>query len=380
MLGLTMSYTRSAKPTTRKSRATARKKAVKKAIKERKLHSKTETPEAKARFEKRKTAVLAVQRGEPVSVVARVCSEPVRNVFRWLSWVDAHGLAGLRDDARSGRPSKVTPETMQWLYQSVTGGSPQQFYFKFALWTLTIVRSLLIDFKGVTLNKSTVSRLMKKMGLSPQVPLYRSYKQDPKKVNYYLKQRYPKAVAWAKENGATIFFADESRVRADGHRGTTWATIGETPVVKDSGDRFGLNMISAVSAQGQMYFECFEKMMESQRFIDFLKNLREAAAQPILVIVDGGSYHKSKAVKEFLKKEGEELGIKVVLLPPYSPELNPDEQVWNQAKREIGSQSLNTKKNLREAVERALQAIQTSVKMVQSFFLLRDTKYACAAN
>jgi transposase len=85
-------------------------------------------------------------------------------------------------------------------------------------------------------------------------------------------------------------------------------------------------------------------------------------------------------VKEFLKKEGEELGIKVVLLPPYSPELNPDEQVWNQAKREIGSQSLNTKKNLREAVERALQAIQTSVKMVQSFFLLRDTKYACAAN
>jgi hypothetical protein len=88
--------------------------------------------------------------------------------------------------------------------------------------------------------------------LSPQVPLYRSYKQNPKKVNYYLKQRYPKAVAWAKENGAIIFFADESRVRADGHRGTTWAPIGETPVVKDSGDRFGLNMISAVSAQGQM--------------------------------------------------------------------------------------------------------------------------------
>ena len=379
MLEEIMSITRSANPNTRKSRATARKKAVKQAIKQRKLKTQTESPEAKARFDKRKAAVLAVQRGEPVSLVARVSGEPIRNVFRWISWVDAYGMAGLRDDARSGRPSKVTPETMQWLYQCVTGGSPQQFYFKFALWTLAIVRSLLIDFKGVTLNKSTVSRLMKKMGLSPQVPLYRSYKQNPKKVNYYLKQRYPKAVAWAKENGAIIFFADESRVRADGHRGTTWAPIGETPVVKDSGDRFGLNMISAVSAQGQMYFECFEQRMESQRFIDFLKSLRQAAGKPIMVIVDGGSYHKSKAVKAFLKKEGEELEIRLILLPPYSPELNPDEQVWNQAKREIGSQSLNTKKNLREAVERALQGIKASLKMVQSFFRLPDTKYACAA-
>ena len=124
-------------------------------------------------------------------------------------------------------------------------------------------------------------------------------------------------------------------------------------MVKDSGDRFGLKMISAVSAQGQMYFECYEQRMESQRFIEFMRSLRASAAQPIMVIADGGSYHKSKAVKEFLKKEGDALGIRLILLPPDSPELNPDEQVWNQAKREIGKQSLNTKKNLREAVDQA---------------------------
>jgi len=374
-----MSVTRSAKRQSRKSRASLRKRAIKKALKERKHERKMESPVATARFEKRKAVIEAVKRGEAVSLVARVHGVPARSVFRWLSWVDGMGLAGLHDDRRSGRPSKVTPEVMLWLYQAITGGNPQQFYLKFSLWSLSIVKSLLMDFKNIDVNKSTVSRLMKRMGLSPQMPLYRSYRQSPQKINYYLKKRYPKVVQWAKEEGAVIFFADESRVRADGHRGTTWAPIGETPVVKDSGDRFGVNMISAVSAQGQMFFDCFDGMMESQRFISFLKGLRESVEKPIVVIVDGGSYHKSKAVREFIKEDGALLKIKLVLLPPYSPELNPDEQVWNNAKRRLGRMSIKSKGELRDAVGCVLLAISRSVELVKSFFQMPDTKYACAA-
>jgi len=314
-----MSVARAAKHQSRKSRASLRKRAIKKALKERKQERRKDSPAAIVRFEKRKAVVEAVQRGEAVSLVARVHGVPTRSVFRWLSWVDNSGLAGLRDGRRSGRPSKVTPEVMLWLYQAITGGNPQQFYLGSSLWSLSIVKSLLMDFQNIEVNKSTVSRLMKRMGLGPQVPLYRSCRQSPQKISYYLKTRYPKVVQWAKERGAAIFFADESRVRADGHRGTTWAPMGETPVIKDSGDRFGVNMISAASAQGQMFFDCFDGMMESQRFIDFLKSLRESAGKPIVVIVDGGSYHKSKAVKEFLKKNGNSLQIQLVLLPPAAP-------------------------------------------------------------
>jgi len=373
-----MSVTRVAKRQSRKSRASLRKKAVKKALKERKQERKQDSPAARVRFEKRKAVVEAVQRGEAVSLVARVHGVPTRSVFRWLSRVDHSGMAGLRDGQRSGRPSKVTPEVMRWLYHAVTGGNPQQFYLGFSLWSLSIVKSLLLDFKNIEVNKSTVSRLMKRMGLSPQVPLYRSYRQSPNKIYYYLKTRYPRVVQWAKEQGAVIFFADESRVRADGHRGTTWSPIGETPVIKDSGDRFGVNMISAVSAQGQMFFDCFDGMMESQRFIDFLKSLRKSAGKPIVVIVDGGSYHKSKAVKEFLKGDGNTLQIQLVLLPPYSPELNPDEQVWNHAKRNLGRMSIKSKGELRDAVRRVLETISRSIELVKSFFQMPDTKYACA--
>jgi transposase len=359
-----------------RSRKGARKRAVTKIMKENRDRKKILSPEMIARYEKRKGAVEALQRGVAASLVAKVHNVPVRRVFIWLSKVTTKGMSGLHEEQRSGRPSKLTPEAMQWLYNAITGGSPQQYYLEFALWSLSLIRALIIKEYDVTLNKSTICRLMSKMGITPQVPLYQSYRKSPNKVSYYLRKRYPAIAQWAKDNGAALFFADESRVRADGHQGTTWAPIGETPVVVDSGDRFGVNMISAVSSSGAMFFECFEDKMNSERFIVFLKALRAEAKRPIAVIVDGGSYHKSKMVREFLKTEGDTLLIKLVILPAYSPELNPDEQVWNNAKREIGRRTAKTKATLLKMVKSALQTIQSSKELVMSFFKLPDTQYA----
>ena len=65
---------------------------------------------------------------------------------------------------------------------------------------------------------------------------------------------YPAIRAEAKARGATIYFADESGICSDYHTGTTWAPVGETPVVEVNGRRFSLNMISAVSPQGEFRF------------------------------------------------------------------------------------------------------------------------------
>lgn len=331
------------------------------------------------RFNKRKAVVEAVQRGELVSLVASLHGVPERNVYRWLAWYRAKGWDGLRDDHRVGRPSKITPEIVKWIYTTVTKGDPRQLKFEFALWTLALIRSALFLFHDIQLSKSSICRLMAQLGLTPQVPVYRSYRRNPNKVRYYLKTRYPKLLKWAKEHKAEVFFADESRVRADGHRGTTWAPVGQTPVVEDSGDRFGVNMISAVSARGAMFFRCFEGKMDSERFIAFIKDLRHSAGRPVVVIVDGGSYHTSARVKSFLQEEGEAMGIHLKYLPPYSPELNPDEQVWNQAKSYLGKLCLATKQDLLEAVHKTLTAIKKSLKLIRSFFCLEHTKYANAS-
>lgn len=326
------------------------------------------------RFEKRRAVVEAVQRGDSVTVVARVWGVAVRSVFDWLAWYRQGGWDGLREGRRSGRPSKVSAPVLRWLYRAVTRGSPLQYEFEFCLWTLALIRQLLRREQGIELSKSAVSRLLAQLGLSPQRPLYKSYKQKPKELKRFLTETFPGLREQARRTGAVIFFVDEAAVRSDAHRGTTWGKRGETPVVRDSGDRFGLRLISAVSPRGDMKFASFEGSMNGEKFVEFLQKLRRDVDRPLIVIADNASYHRSPPVQKYVEKS--QGALVVEHLPRYSPELNPDEQVWNQAKLRLGKLCVTSQPEMKAAVLGILRSIQRRIQLVLSFFQLKDTRYA----
>lgn len=326
------------------------------------------------REEKRKAVVEAIViRQEPVHLVSRIFNISQRTVFDWLSRYRAGGWHALREGARSGRPRKLSAVDMRWIYNAVTLGNPLNYKFDFCLWTLSILRTLIEKERGVKLSKSSISRLLKNLGLSPQRPIYKSYKQDPEKIEAYLTKTFPGAVEQAKKNGAKIFFVDEASVRSDAHRGCTWGKIGETPVVRDSGGRFGLKVISAVTPRGEMRFSFIEDRMNSKRFIAFLKNLHKDAGTPILVIVDNASYHHSKETEAFVDSQAEQMSM--IFLPAYSPELNPDEQVWNHAKLWLTKRPILNKDDMEKHLKNILISIQKKTELIKSFFKMKDTKY-----
>lgn len=334
------------------------------------------TVQEQRRYERRRGVVEAVQRGEAVVVVARVFGVAVRSVFDWLSWYRRGGWDALREGQRAGRPSKVSGPVLRWLYRAITLGSPLQYQFEFCLWTLAIIRQMLRREQGIELSKSAVSRLLAQMGLSPQRPLYKSYKQRPKELKRFLEQTFPGLRAQARRSGAVIFFVDEAAVRSDAHRGTTWGKVGQTPVVRDSGDRFGLRLISAVSPRGDMKFASFEGAMNGEKFVSFLQKLRRDVAAPLIVIADNAAYHRSPPVQAYVEQSQGELVVEH--LPRYSPELNPDEQVWNQAKLRLGKLCVTTRQEMRRAVTAIMRSIQRRIELVKSFFQLADTSYAAS--
>jgi Winged helix-turn helix len=103
--------------------------------------------------------------------------------------------------------------------------------FAFALWTRVMIRELVRREFGVRLSEVSVGRLLRKLGLSPQRPLYRAYQQNPEAVRRWRDETYPQIREYAAKVGATIYFADEAGVRSDYHAGTIWAPVGQTPVV-----------------------------------------------------------------------------------------------------------------------------------------------------
>jgi transposase len=329
---------------------------------------------SEARTAKRKEVVEAIViRGEPVALVARIYNIAARTVFAWLARYRGGGWEGLEEGARRGRPRKLSGEDMQWVYEAVTMGDPLSYKFEFCLWTLNIIRSMIARERGIKLSKSAVSRLLGHLGLSPQRPIYKSYKQDPKKIEEYLSETFPQVVERAREMGAEIYFVDEAAVRSDAHRGCTWGQVGETPVVRDSGGRFGLKVISAVTLRGDMRFSFIEGKMNSARFIEFLKKLRKDAGRPIIVIADNARYHHSKETQKFIEAEVD--SIFMAFLPAYSPELNPDEQVWNHAKARLSKLPVLNAQGMKKCLVSILRSIQKQTSLIKSFFRLTDTKY-----
>jgi transposase len=236
-------------------------------------------------------------------------------MYGWLARYRSGGWEALDARKRGGRPPKLDGKTLAWLYETITLKNPLQLKFTFALWTARMIGELIRQQVGVQLSKASVCRLLNQPGLTPQRPVWRAYQQRPEDVERWLTTEYPRIHELAKRENAVVFFGDEAGVRSDHHAGTTWAPRGRTPVVSSTGARFGLNLISAVSAQGEFRFMVTTGRVGARVFIEFLKRLIYNAGRPVFLIVDGHPAHKAVLVKRFVAAcQG---ALRLFFLPPH---------------------------------------------------------------
>ena len=323
----------------------------------------------------RRRGVQAVHAGESPEQVARVFGVHRTTVYGWLARYRDGGWGRLDARKRGGRKPKLDEQAMAWIYRTVTLGNPQQYKFRFALWTSQIVGELTKRRFGTSLSRASVCRLLNQLGLSARRPLWRAYQQDPAKVERWLREEFPRIQALAKAERATIWFGDEAGVRSDAHAGTTWAPRGKTPIVSTTGARFGLNLISAVSRRGDFRFMGVKGRVNAEVFITFLKRLMEGMDRPIFLIVHGHPAYKALKVRRFLETVGNKLQL--FFLPLYSPELSPDEHVWNRLENNgIGRKVIIGPDQMKREAISHLRSLQKSPALVRSFFHAPSTAYA----
>jgi transposase len=330
----------------------------------------------KAKEQLRMAAVRRVEAGESPEAVAAGLGINRRTIYRWIEAFHYGGESALKAKPIPGAPPKLDARQMARLARIVHTKNPLQLNFEFALWTLAMIRVLIRREFDVSLSEVSVGRLMRRLGFSPQRPLYRAWQQDPARVERWRAQEYPKIAARAKREGALIFFADESGIRSDHHAGTTWAPVGETPVVKATGARYGLNMLSAVNALGHFRFMTVEGRVNASVFRDFLKRLITGMERKIFLIVDGHPAHKAKLVSRFVADNA--AAIELFFLPPYAPELNPDELAWGHIKTRIAKATVQTKDELKAMVDRVMRRLQKMPEIVAGFFHAPTCAYARA--
>jgi len=324
-------------------------------------------------------AVEQIEAGAHPEAVAEALGLARGTVYMWLAKYREGGRDALKARPVPGRPPKLSGPQLRRLYTPIVGADPRQLEFQFALWTREMIRELIRREFKVALSAVSVGRLLRKLGLSPQRPLYRAYQQNPEAVERWKTEEYPRIRAEAEAEGATIYFADEAGIRSDYHAGTTWAPVGRTPVVKATGARFSVNMVSAVTAKGALRFAVYDEKFTAKLFIDFCKRLLHDADGPVYLIVDGHPTHRAKATKEFVASTDGRL--RLFLLPGYSPELNPDEWVWKNVKHDrIAKAGVTSKDDLKAKAIGALRRLQKLPHLVRGFFADPHRRYITAAD
>jgi transposase len=330
----------------------------------------------------RNRAVRAVLEGMTQAEAARVFGVHHNAVNRWIKRYREGGWPGLGEQRRGRRPGEqpaLSERQQQEIIALVRESTPDQLGLPGFLWTRDGVAELIGQRYGLLLARTTVGGYLRGWGFSPQRPQRRALEQNPAAVRRWLAEEFPAIRARAKQEGGMVLWLDEMGVRSDAAAGRSWAPVGKTPVIKGTGKRFRVNMLSAISNAGMLRFRLVVGSFNGAVFIDFLgRLLRDCGGRKVHLIVDGHPVHRAKLVSAWVGRHADR--IELHFLPGYSPELNPVELLNHDVKANAaGRRRPRSASELRAELHAYLRRRQRHPEVLVRFFEHPATRYAAAS-
>lgn len=328
----------------------------------------------------RRKALNAHHEGKSIAEVAVLFGVSRQAVYNWIARHAQGGAPGLKARKRGKPPAPKLPvQQAATIKRLIIDRCPDQLKLPFYLWTREAVQQLIAARCGVEVSIWTVGRYLKRWGFTPQKPARRALEQDPVAVRRWLNEEYPALVAAAKRENAEIYWEDELGLRSDHAVGRAFAPRGRTPRIVMTGQRFGCNVISAITNRGRLNFRVFRGRFVTKVYLDYLKRLAKQAPRKPFVITDGHPVHKAAAVKRWLEANTDR--IRQFLLPAYSPQLNPDEYLNQDVKSNaVGRRRARHADELVENVRGYLRGTQRQSQIVRNYFHAEPVRYAAEPN
>lgn len=317
--------------------------------------------------EERIRAVKNYLNGQSVSSISVNLGRHSASIYKWIKvYKKRKKFEDLEDKPRSGRPQKVTAAVVKKIERDLSIPA-SKFGFPTDLWTCSRVHTLLSKKYRIKISRGHVWNILKSAGFSYQKPERRYYESDPKAQKEWLSKELPKIKRKASKHNAILYFEDEASISLTPVLGKTWSKKGQTPLVQGTGNRGSLAALSAISKSGHLIFNIKRGRVNSDDVIHFLDQmLDQHKRRHLVVVMDRAPTHRSKKVREFIESKKR---LHVFYLPPRSPELNPDEKVWNHLKHHDlkGHQETNLK-GLERLSKKKLRALAKDKKKVKAVF------------
>ena len=276
---------------------------------------------------------------------------------------------------KDGEKKTLSPQQEAQIIKRLIDTTPKQLKFKYVLWTREAVQKLIKHEFGEEMPISTVGKYLQRWEFTSQVPIKRAYERNEVKVQLWLKEEYPAIEKQSKEENAEIQWADETACVSLPSIIKGYAPKGKTPVMEHTAKRFKINMISSITNRGKLRFMVYEQNMDADLFITFLERLIQSSKKKILLILDNLRVHHATIVKDWVEEHQNQIAL--FYLPAYSPDLNPDEYLNNDFKRNANKEHIPiNKEELAVNTKNFMSMLSKDPQRVANYFKHEKISYA----
>lgn len=287
-------------------------------------------------------------------------------VSRWLAAARRGGPEALRSHPAPGPVARLTPEQFRLIPDFLWHGA-ESYGFRGDVWTCERVAGVLKAEFGVPYSKSQVSRLLKRLGWTPQVPITRAIQRDEEAIERWRIESWPVLKEKARRERRALVFVDESGFYLLPGVVKTYAPKGDTPILDEWQTRDHLSVMGAVTLEGKVYSLVRPTSLNGLHSIEFLIHLGRVHGDRLLVIWDGSPIHRRAEVQGFVAEAGGAIHLEP--LPPYAPDLNPVEWLWKHLKKvELRNLTCLDLEQLHMELHLALGRARRRLALVRSFF------------
>ena len=134
-------------------------------------------------------------------------------------------------------------------------------------------------------------------------------------------------------------------------------------------------MISAITNRGHLAFMVFQGKFGGALFVDFIQRLLKQSTTKVYLIVDGHPVHRSRVAKDFVAAHTDQ--IRLIQLPGYCPELNPDELLNQDVKTNaLGKSRPTNRAEMMATVRSHLHRRQKQPNVIRNLFQEQHVRYA----
>ena len=296
-------------------------------------------------------AVLLASRGVRPEAICIAVNRKPRTVAAWLNDWSARHMASIFSGHQDNTNAAKLTKAQLLQIKDVLPQSPSEYGIPKEMWDVPTLKNYISATFGVAYESpESYYFILRFSGLSFKYPDTFDLKRNEVFIKERMKAITAELAPLLQSEDWEVFSSDEVRMDQEAVIRKCWLKKGERTIIKVDRKKQSQSYIGFLN---QKNYQCHLYEMPWQNSDEVLRAMKEfLTAYPekkICIVWDNAAFHKSKAIRDQLTKGGIMERVHLIAMPPYAPDYNPIEHVWNTAKQAVSNIQRDTFEQTKQA-------------------------------